>query len=273
MGNGPSKNLAPAEDSAVAPTSAPNFQKFSYRVTVKQSKACDKYGPLLHLSEVQLFRDGEQVPQHKITSRLTSTFNTFQAILCNDGDVQSECHTDFNDANPCLTITSTEAFDEVFIINARNDCGLASCRLTGSVVSATLDGENWSTATIPEVPRMHYRYLPFAKGPIVKDGDDTLYSDNTVIKHETKKAIDPEEDFGPGSEFELFPKDILTQHFHTSEQQLTSLRQLGNPANTGFMALDGTTTPLVGALVLSTVASVFFIAKKIRNSYETLGSG
>ena len=96
------------------------------------------------LSEVQLFRSGNQIPNYLLAFTLSSThLADFVASRCNDGSLSTCCHTYINhaDPNPSLTIVSKIVFDKVVVYNRNENRD----RIQGATITAYMNGQSKAT--------------------------------------------------------------------------------------------------------------------------------
>ena len=118
--------------------------RFSFTATT-EIKIRNQAGKLINLAEVQLYNAGVQIPATQLIFKLSSTYSTYSASNCNDGNLNNFCHSHTTDLNgPTLTITATLPFDLIVVTNRQDSC----CRdwIVGATITVTQGGvQQWQS--------------------------------------------------------------------------------------------------------------------------------
>ena len=121
-----------------------------HQVVINRLQSYNGYIGLI-LEEVQLFKNGVQIPANSLTFFLSSSYGGRQvgASYCNDGIISNKnyCETKLDDLDPTLTIVSATAFDTVVVYNA--DC--CPNQIEGATITATVNGIS-QTTVFPSSP-------------------------------------------------------------------------------------------------------------------------
>ena len=117
---------------------------------------------MIGLAEVQLFNNDIQLSTDSLTFTLSSTggYCNCPASSCNDGSLDTDCHSLQNDdRDPTLTIVSTAAFDKVVVYNRKGNRE----RIEGATITVTVNGQSHAN-TFPNSPDAVFTFLFSSSG-------------------------------------------------------------------------------------------------------------
>ena len=135
------------------PSTQPSMQP-SVRISTLQ--ITQRNGNLINLGEVTILNNGVSISRSLLTFGLSSVHAGLTASLCNDGDMNSFCHSDSSDPSPTLTVTIPGDFDEILVTNRVNCCQI---RIVGAtiIIKNSAGVEMWNSFFSYET--LKYRFL------------------------------------------------------------------------------------------------------------------